>query len=180
VNVSPNPGEILFRSVEEVVMAWRDTLVKLRDSVAKARTEKQHQAEAWEAERREHREKLTQMAQSLNIPLLLTEMNTVLLKGQGEVETFSSWETVESLLGLGSGLPNLDDDLDDDDDFDEDDADVISSVLSWDESGDRELVVDLGWDDEGMFLEVNGEETRHDQAALERALVQAFKDELGL
>jgi len=161
-------------------MAWRDTLVKLRDSVAKARTEKQHQAEAWEVERREHREELSRMAQSLNIPLLLTEMNTVLLEGRGEVETSYSWDTVESLLGLGSALPALADDLDDDDDFDEDDADVISSVLSWDEAGERELVVDLGWDDEGMFLEVNGEETRHDQAALERALAQAFKDELGI
>ena len=161
-------------------MAWRDTLVKLRDSVSKARTEKQHQAEAWEAERREHREKLTQMAQSLNIPLLLTEMNTVLLEGRGEVETFTTWETVDSLLGPGAALLDLDDDMDDDDDFDEDDADVISSVLSWDEAGERELVVDLGWDDEGMFLEVNGEETRHEQTALERALVEAFKVELGI
>ncbi|HLF03956.1 MAG TPA: hypothetical protein VI855_01910 [Dehalococcoidia bacterium] len=161
-------------------MAWRDTLVKLRDSVSKARTEKQRQAEAWEAERREHREKLTQMAQSLNIPLLLSEMNTVLLEGRGEVETFTTWETVDSLLGPGAALLDLDDDMDDDDDFDEDDADVISSVLSWDEAGERELVVDLGWDDEGMFLEVNGEETRHEQTALERALVEAFKVELGI
>lgn len=165
-------------------MAWQDTLVKLRDSVAKARVEKKREAEAAAVERQEHREKLQETADSLNIPLLLHQMNTILLDGGGEVETSSSWAPLENLLGVRSAfrdLSELDDDVDDDqDDLDEDDAEVISSVLSWDEGGERELVVDLGWDDEGLFLEVNGEEIRHDQAALERALAQAFKDELGL
>ncbi len=162
-------------------MAWRDTLVKLRESVAKTRMEKQREAEAWQEERRDHRAKLQEMANSLGITLLLTEMNTVLMDGHGEVETSSSWAPLGLLLEAGSPLPALADDDDDDfEDLEEDDADVISSVLSWDEAGEREIVVDLGWDEEGMFLEVNGEETRHDQAALERALVQAFKDELGL
>jgi hypothetical protein len=156
-------------------MAWQDTLVKLRDSVAQARTEKRREAEVWAAERQEHREKLSQMAKSLEIPLLLTQMNAVLLDGKGEVETFSSWEAEP-----GAGLEGFFPDLEDDDEFDEEDADVISSVLSWEEAGDREVVVDLGWDEEGMFLEVNGEETRHERGALERALVQAFKDELEL
>ncbi|MSQ06476.1 MAG: hypothetical protein EXR54_05680 [Dehalococcoidia bacterium] len=161
-------------------MAWRDTLVKLRDSVAKARTEKQREAETLLEERRDHRMKLQEMANSLGITLLLTEMNTVLMEGHGEVETFSSWEPLGPLLEVGSILPGFDDDDEDDDDFEEDDVDVTSSVLSWDEGGERELVVDLGWDEDGMFLEVNGEETRHERTALERALVQAFKDELGL
>ncbi len=162
-------------------MAWRDTLVKLRDSVAQARAEKLSEAETWQEERRDHRGKLQEMADSLGIGLLLTEMNTVLLEGAGELETFASWEPLEALLGLPTGLPGLvDDDDEDEDGFEDDDADVISSVLSWDEAGEREIVVDLGWDEEGMFLEVNGEEVRHDRAALERALVEAFKKELAV
>ncbi len=62
----------------------------------------------------------------------------------------------------------------------EEEADVISAVLTWEEDGERELAVDLGIADQGSFLQVTEVDIRPEQQALERALVEAFRDELEL
>ena len=63
---------------------------------------------------------------------------------------------------------------------DEDDGDVITTVLSWDEGGELEIAVDLGLSDEGTYLQINGIEIRAEREALEKGLVEAFRDELDL
>jgi hypothetical protein len=59
-------------------------------------------------------------------------------------------------------------------------GDVITTVLSWDEGEEMEIVVDLGLSDDGTYLQINGVEIRPERAALERALIEAFREELEL
>ena len=98
-------------------------------------------------------------------------MNSTLLDNQGEVEILTSWESL------------TEDDQDEDEggmDLDEDDeeGDVVTSILSWQEAGEREILVDLGASGEGTFLQVNGVDIRPDREALEKALLDGFRDEL--
>ena len=67
-----------------------------------------------------------------------------------------------------------------DEEDDEDDSDVITTVLSWDEAGELEIAVDLGLSEEGTYLQINGIEIRPEREALEKGLVEAFRDELDL
>jgi hypothetical protein len=150
-------------------MAWQETLLKLRDDLAGDRSERQQQAAAGEEERRGERAKLTEFAASWEIPTLLAEMNRVLLDGRGQVETLTSWETEED-----------EDPFYLDDVADEEETDFITALLSWDEQGGREIAVDLGLTGQGFYLQVNGADVRLDGGALERALVQAFREELEL
>jgi hypothetical protein len=153
-------------------MAWRDTLRELRQGLAEARAERQRQAAADEAEVSRAREELSQLAVSLGITELLSEMNSTLLDGLGQVETITSWED------SGSEPDSDEDELD----FvgEEEDADFITTLLSWEEAGEREIMVELEISDEGTSLQINGVGVRFDRNALERALVEAFRDELEL
>ena len=63
-------------------------------------------------------------------------------------------------------------------DEDDENADFISCVLEWFEIDERELAVDLGRDDSGLYLEVNGHEISIEQGALQAALLYAIKEEL--
>ena len=89
-------------------------------------------------------------------------MNEVLLDGQGQVETAVEWET------------------EDEDRFEgEDDmADVISTSLTWDEGEELEVLVELVMLDDGLTLLVNGVPVRQDPDALQRALLNAFREQL--
>jgi hypothetical protein len=153
-------------------MAWRDTLRGLRQELAEARAEQQRQAAANEAQVSRAREELSQLAVSLGITELLSEMNSTLLDGLGQVETITSWEDSDS-------EPDHDED---ELDFvgEEEDADFITTLLSWEEAGEREIMVELEISDEGTSLQINGVGVRFDRNALERALVEAFRDELEL
>jgi hypothetical protein len=155
-------------------MAWRDTLEDLEAELAEMREERLRQAMAEEAEHQKQREHLSQLAASLEIVHLLEEMNSILLKRGGQIETLPSWEATEEEEDIG--LPPLFADIEDD----EEDADYISFTLSWEEDGEREIVVDLGISDKGTYLLVNGEDTRPERNALERALVEAFRQEIEL
>ena len=154
-------------------MAWRDTLRGLRDELAEIRAQRQRERQADEAEQQAQRLELARIAESLGLNGLLQEMNSVLLNGQGEVENISSWEEEneedeeESSLILGD-LEELED------------SDYINLVLSWEEDGEREIVLDLGFGEQGMSLLVNGVDIRLEQDALERALVEAFRQQLEL
>ncbi len=157
-------------------MTWRDTLSSLRENLAQVRAERQRQSEDEAARRQERQQELTRIAASLDITRLLDDMNSILIRGQGQVETEISWELSEA------DEPEPDDDLDIKglDEELEEDSDYISSVLTWEEDGEREIAVDLGWSDQGVYLQVNGANIRSEREALEDALVQGFQDELEL
>jgi hypothetical protein len=145
----------------------------LRDELAGVRAERRRQTAAEESELLRDRQELTALADSLKIAGMLSDMNATLLDGQGDVETIASWE--------------IDDDLDEEEEVpkspdagDDEEADAVTTLLSWEENGEREIAVDLVWDGESTFLQVNGIEIRQQREALEQALVEAFRDELEL
>ncbi len=144
-------------------MAWRDILIQLRDELAEARAERQRQAAVEEAELRQAREEISRLAGSLGINEMLSELNATLLDGWGEVETVVSWESAP-----------------DDAEDDEEEGDVITTILSWEEGGEREIAVDLASAEGGASVQVNGVDVRPERDALEQALVEAFRDELEL
>ena len=147
-------------------MAWQDALQSLRDELAEARSARQRQFAEDEVELGRQREQLTELAGTLGILELLTVMNDTLLEGGGNIETIVSW----------------DDDAEDPDPEDEEqeEGDAVTTVLSWEEAGEREVAVDLGLADEGTYLQVNGVDIRLEREALEQALIEAFRDELEL
>ena len=154
-------------------MAWRDTLRGLRDELAEIRAQRQRERQADEEEQQAQRLELGRIGESLGLTGLLQEMNSVLLNGQGEVANISSWEEEteedpdESLLMLDN-LEELEE------------SDYINAILTWEEDGEREIVVDLGFGEQGMSLLVNGVDIRLEQEALEQALVEAFRMQLEL
>ena len=119
-----------------------------------------------------HTKRFSKLADTLGVSQLLNEMNSVLLRGEGKVEILSSWENGKELEELEE-LPLLLDNFED-----EEGGDVLSSVLTWEEDGEREIAVDLGFADQGPFLQVNETDIRPEQQALEQALVEAFREEL--
>ena len=150
-------------------MAWQDTLLELREELAEARAERLQRASEEAAEISEQRDELTRLAASLGISDVLSEMNRTLLDGLGEIETVVSWEPAEE-----------DDNLSPDDDADEEEADGISAFLTWQEGEEREIAVDLGSAEDGIYLQVNGVDIRPERDALEAALIEAFRDELDI
>ena len=147
---------------------WRETLEELRGELAEARAERIRQDAEENAELQRQRAVLSELAESLEISDLLTEMNRTLLDGGGAIETILSWETE-----------------DEDDDMlpygpEEEEGDVIALILTWIEGGERELAVDVGVTEEGTYVQVNGVEIRPERAAMEAALVEAFREELDL
>ena len=149
-------------------MAWLDSLSELKQELAAVRAERLSQSSAEEAQIQKEREELSRLAESLAVSDLLAEMNTILMDGQGSVERIVSWESDE------------DDDFHEEANIDEEDADVIALILTWEERGERELAIDLGVTDDGIYVQVNGIEVRAEKEALEPALLQAFRDELEL
>ena len=150
-------------------MAWQDTLLELREELAEARADRLQRASEEAAEIGKQRDELTQLAASLGISDVLSDMNRTLLDGKGELETIVSWEPEEQ-----------DDDLSPDDDEDEEEADGISAFLTWEEAEEREIAVDLGLAEDGIYLQVNGVDIRPERDALETALIEAFRDELDI
>ena len=147
---------------------WRETLEELKGELAEARAERIRQDAEENAELQRQRAVLSELAESLEISDLLTEMNRTLLDGGGAIETILSWETE-----------------DEDDDMlpygpEEEEGDVIALILTWIERGERELAVDVGVTEDGTYVQVNGVEIRPERAAMEAALVEAFREELDL
>jgi hypothetical protein len=157
-------------------MAWRDTIESLQAELAEARAERLLQSKLEEAARESQRQQLVQMAQSLEIAKLVDDINTVLLQGTGQIEAYSSWDQPEQepaeagddmeLLRLAEG------------DDDDGEADYVSTVLTWNEDGECEIAIDLGFSEDGIYLQVNEIDVRVEREALEQALVEAFREEL--
>ncbi len=152
-------------------MPWTDTLNSLQSELAEVRQERLRLAQEEAAARQSKREQLTRLAGALGTDGLLKDMNSVLLQGQGAVETYSSWEPPSEETAQDSDLLSLDED-------DEEDADYICSMLSWEEDGEREIIVDLGLAEDGVYLQVNEIAIRPEREALEEALLEAFREEL--
>ena len=146
-------------------MAWRDSLEQLKVELTQARATRMERLEAYDQEVAAEREELLSRQESLDITALLIDMNEVLLDGQGEVETTVEWETGED---------------EDDPMYDDEAADVITTALNWDEGEELEVVVELAMLDEGISLMVNGVQIRQDRNALERALIDGFREQLQL
>ena len=147
---------------------WRETLAELKEELAEARAERVRLDAEENAELQRQRAVLSELAESLEISDLLTEINRTLLDGGGAIETILSWETEDDdddLLPFGS---------------EEEEGDVIALILTWVEGGERELAVDVGVTDDGTYVQVNGVEIRPEREALEAALVEAFREELDL
>ena len=153
-------------------MAWLDTLQALKIELDNTRRQRKEQASEAEQQRRVQREELSQIAESLGIASLVADMNRVLLQDSGTLDSYSSWEPSQETSP--SPLPMLAGD----DEDDEEEADYISAELTWDEDGEREIAVDLGIGEDGVYLQVNGIDTRIEREALEQALIEAFRDEL--
>ena len=146
-------------------MAWRDSLEQLKAELTQARATRMERLEAYDQEVAAEREELLSRHDSLNVTALVMEMNEVLLDGQGEVETTVEWETGDE---------------EEEAIYDDEAADVITTALSWDEGEELEVVVELAMLDEGISLMVNGVQIRQDRNALERALIDAFREQLQL
>ena len=143
-------------------MPWRESLDQLKSELASARNSRMEQMAAYDSEIAAEREQLLSRHESLDIVNLLIQMNEVLLDAKGEVENTVEWE-------------------EEDDAYEEDDvADVITTALSWNEGEELEIVVELAMLDEGISLMVNGIMIRQDSNALERALIEAFREQLQL
>ena len=146
-------------------MPWRESLEQLRIELTQARATRIRRLEEYDQEVAAEREELLSRQESLEITTLLGDMNEVLLEGRGEVETTVEWETDEDEEALA---------------YDDDAADVIATALTWDEGEELEVVVELAMLDEGISLMVNGVQVRQDRNALERALIDAFREQLQL
>ena len=156
-------------------MAWRDTLTDLRDELADTRAQRLRQSKAADAEAERARGVLSQLVDSLQIPQLLTELNEILLEGKGNLETFISWEgeDEDDEPEKGFNLVSLNEE--------QEELDEIYMSLTWEENDERTIEIEVGnSEDEGLYLMVNGVSIRHEQAALEQALVVAFREELDL
>ena len=159
------------------MMQWRESLSALKQELERVRPQRQREAAEAEGKLRHERQNLEDLAGSLGIGTLLSDINSRLLDGQGELESFVSWEPGEDAGGDGEdGLGALD--VFDDDD--EDQYDAITHALSWEEFGDREIEVELVLAEDGASILVNGVEVRPEREALEMALLEAIRDELEL
>ncbi len=157
-------------------MTWRDTLEGLKQELTEVRTQRQRRVEEEDADLQKERDDLSRMAKDLGVDELLAEMNATLLDGKGEIQTIIGWESDDGDPDL-EGVISMNGDEPDDDD---EDTDVITTILSWEESGEMEIAVDLGLSDEGIYLQINEIEIRPERDALEQGLIVAFRDELDL
>ena len=151
-------------------MEWMDTLVDLKsefmDARDKLRTDWQVIADDLAAKRLE----LVNQADAMDISNLLSQINTVLLEGQGTISYLQSWE--EESDDDASGIDESMEDFDD--------ADYVSTILTWQESGLCEIAVDVELGEQGIVVQVNEVEIRPDPESLKSALITAFKEELDL
>tara|TARA_B100001142_G_scaffold329400_1_gene392562 strand:- start:362 stop:814 length:453 start_codon:yes stop_codon:yes gene_type:complete len=144
---------------------WDDNLQGLASELKEARENRDNFIAETEAAKDQFKKEIESQFSELGIEDLLKEMNRILLLDSGTVVLTKSWDETS---------------ISDEDDEDEDDenADFISCVLEWFEIDERELAVDLGRDDSGLYLEVNGHEISIEQGALQAALLYAIKEEL--
>ena len=151
-------------------MDWKDTLVNLKSDLADARSKLRSDWQAIETDLAAQRSELVKQADAIGITDLLSEINTVLLEGLGTISYIKSWE--EDSEGDSRSLDESMDDFDD--------ADYVSTILSWEESGLCEIAVDIESGEQGIAMQVNEVEIEPQEEPLKSALITAFKEELDL
>ena len=144
-------------------MPWRESLLQLKDELIAARANRLERLAAFDRQVEAERDELRSRQDSLQITALVTEMNEVLLDGQGQVETTVEWESEE-----------VENPFEGEDDM----ADVITTSLTWEEGEELEVVVELVMLDDGLSLMVNGVQIRQDPNSLERSMLSAFREQL--
>ena len=158
-------------------MDWSSDLRALRSELEPLREELEKQASIEEAERQERLAQVKSLFKSLQIEEALNEMNRILLDRRGEVAVYAPWQEEEDVGEEGEDLIEENEEV-------EEDTHMASAVLTWEESGVREIAVDLGVDTESMrkqvYVLVNGSGVRLEQDAVRQALIRAFREELGL
>ena len=142
---------------------WDDNLQGLASELKEARENRDNFIAETEATNEQFKKEIESQFSELGIEDLLKEMNRILLLDSGTVVLTKSWDETS---------------ISDEEDEDDENADFISCVLEWFEIDERELAVDLGRDDSGLYLEVNGHEISIEQGALQAALLYAIKEEL--
>jgi hypothetical protein len=157
-------------------MTWQETLQGLKTELTDVRAQRKDRVEEEEAGRKKERDDLSFMAKNLGIDELLAEINATLLDGKGEIETIIGWADDDDVLDLEAEISMNGEEPDDDGE----DTEVITTILSWDEGGELEIAVDLGLSDDGIYLQINEIEVRPEREALEKGLIEAFRDELDL
>ena len=160
-------------------MAWRDTLLELREDLRQAMSQRYAEAGSASQESLKDQEELYQAAASLGIAQLLVDLNQVLLDGGGIVECSSNpdyFDDEEWFLGDPEGGDDEDDD--DADDLEYASEEVVRFSLRWDDD-DYSVDVELGKTEEGrIYLLVNDEEVRQQRELLEKAVIVAFREEM--
>ena len=151
-------------------MEWMDTLVNLKSDLTDARDKLRTEWQAIVDGLDEKRLELVNQADAMDISRFLSQINTVLLEGQGTISYLQSWEEESD-----DDASELDESMDD---FD--DADYVSTILTWQESGLCEIAVDVELGEQGISVQVNEVEIRPDPESLKSALITAFKEELDL
>jgi hypothetical protein len=138
-------------------MPWQDELKRLRAST-------KYTYDLRMAKVAVRRSLLEKFAVELSVDSLLTQMNDVLLDGGARLVVNRSWQY----------------EYDNDDGFDDEDdelSDEIVYVLYWHDGSPVEIEVRVGIDnDDGGYVLVEDEEVADSAAAIQSALVEAFRE----
>ncbi len=142
-------------------MPWQDELKRLRAST-------KYTYDLRMAKVAVRRSLLEKFAVELSVDSLLTQMNDVLLDGGARLVVNRSWQY----------------EYDNDDGFDDEDdelSDEIVYVLYWHDGSPVEIEVRVGIDnDDGGYVVVEDEEVADSAAAIQSALVEAFREIIDL
>ena len=147
---------------------WNEKLNLAASELESAREKRDDLIKETEAAIIRYQVEIETLFTELDVEKLLNDMNKVLFSGSGSLQVTKSWEDSSS----------ADTEENEEDDEEVQDTDFISCVLEWEENGERELAVDVGRDDSGLYIEVNGHEISMDEETLQAAVLYAVKEEL--
>ena len=147
---------------------WNEKLNLAASELESAREKRDDLIKETEAAIIRYQVEIETLFTELEVEKLLNDMNKVLFSDSGTLQVTKSWE--DSSSG--------DTEESEEDDEEVQDTDFISCVLEWEENGERELAVDVGRDESGLYIEVNGHEISMDEETLQAAVLYAAKEEL--
>ena len=147
---------------------WNEKLNLAASELESAREKRDDLIKETEAAIIRYQVEIETLFTELDVEKLLNDMNKVLFSGSGSLQVTKSWEDSSS----------ADTEESEEDDEEVQDTDFISCVLEWEENGERELAADVGRDESGLYIEVNGHEISMDEETLQAAVLYAVKEEL--
>ena len=147
---------------------WNEKLNLAASELESAREKRDDLIKETEAAIIRYQVEIETLFTELDVEKLLNDMNKVLFSGSGSLQVTKSWEDSSS----------ADTEESEEDDEEVQDTDFISCVREWEDNGERELAVDVGRDESGLYIEVNGHEISMDEETLQAAVLYAVKEEL--